>query len=150
VRSDTPRTRELTAAATSDVQPAAPVFTDLSGRRRRVMRLAGLGLGAVMLAFLAAAAAGLLGGPRASFLPWGLLGHPRGHGAGAPGHAAATSPAGVPVRVPAPAPFPAADMSPSVRPAPAASATPALSNRAGKTPPGRNRTPGTTRHTSAP
>ena len=142
----------------------APVFADLSGRRRRRMRLLGLGAGAVMAACLAVMAAGLLGGPKASLIPWARRG-----GAGGPATASAPGAAGTappqlapfPVTQPSPAPDRPPGAGGSSSPAaggsssPAASASPSASvtNRASKTPPGLNHTktphPSPTKHASA-
>jgi hypothetical protein len=133
----------------------APVFADVSGRRRRRMRLLGLVAGGVMAACLVVMAVGLLGGPRASFVPWAGLdvGSSTPAGIGVPGEAGSspTQRAPDPSALPSPAP----DRSPSTRPggssspaasgssSPAASASssPTVTNRATKTPPGRNRSP---------
>ena len=149
--------------APRDAPEQAPVFADLSGRRRRRMRLLGLGAGAAMAACLAVMAAGLLGGPKASFIPWARRG-------GAGGPATASAPGGAGTAPPQLAPFPVTQPSPAPdrppgaggprpRPrgssSPAASASPsaAVTNRASKTPPGLNHTktphPSPTKHASA-
>jgi hypothetical protein len=132
----------------------APVFTDVSGRRRKRMRRLGIGVCAGLLACLTMMAAGLLGGPRASFIPWPGL----GAGTSGPPSAKASGEAGPggtqPVPNPATRPAPAAagrassgapgSSSPSsVRASsPAASTSPTpVANRASKTPPGLNRSP---------
>ena len=142
--------------APRDAPEQAPVFADVSGRRRRRMRLLGLGAGAAMAACLAVMAAGLLGGPKASLIPWARRG-------GAGGPATASAPGGAGTAPPQLAPFPVTQPSPAPdRPpgaggssSPAASASPsaAVTNRASKTPPGLNHTqtphPSPTKHASA-
>jgi hypothetical protein len=125
--------------------PTRPVFTDPSGHRARRMRLVGICAGGALVACLIVMTLGLLGAPGASFIPW------RGHHGG--GSAAAgvgrAGPAG-----PAPATMPAKPVSsgqsggtrgglssPSASPSAVPSPSPAVTNRAGKKPPGRNRTP---------
>src|SRR5260370_14269765 len=66
------------------------VFADLSGRRRRRMRRAGICVAAALIGCLTVVAVGLLGGPRAPLVPWAPL--TAGH-APASGRAAA-APAG--------------------------------------------------------
>jgi hypothetical protein len=135
----------------------APVFTDLSGRRMRRMRLAGLAAAGMLLACLAVMAAGLLGGPRASFVPWDTLNPAsspaRPHTGGSPGRPAAPAIPPVPGPAPLREPQASAGARPSAAAGPSAAATPAASgaataspspsatNVAGKTPPGRNRSP---------
>jgi hypothetical protein len=137
---------------------SAPVFTDPSGRRVQRMRLLGLALCGALLACLGVMAAGLLGGPGTSVFPW-LAGHPRvSVGTRAPGgHTGAARPSpgrSAPAAGPAPSPTPFAGGrssgrahpsstppgSPSSPPA-TTSPTPVTTNRAGKAPPGQNRTP---------
>lgn len=94
-------------------------------------------------------AVGLLGGPGASFIPWaGLGGHssrtPMGIGFHGEAGTAPTLRAPHPsLPVPTPSPQTAASSSPAAGGAssPAASSSPTVTNRASKTPPGRNRTP---------
>lgn len=126
---------------------AAPVFADLSGRRLRRMRLAGMAATGVLLACLAVMAVGLLGGPGASFMPWATHRAP-GTAAG-PGTAGSARP-GTPAASPAPAPgVPQPRASASAgHSAAAATATsvpvspsPLVTNAVGKAPPGRNRAP---------
>lgn len=59
-----------------------PVFADSSGRRARRMRLVGMCAGGALVACLIVMAVGLLGGPGASFIPWGRPSRQwfRGHG----------------------------------------------------------------------
>jgi len=117
------------------------VFADLSGRRLRRMRLAGIAAAGVLLGCLVVMMAGLLGGPRAPFLPWGARNASPPARPGTAGSAAASA------APPAPAPGPRASASagPSARPAaaaaPAASPSPLVTNAVGKVPPGRNRSP---------
>ena len=130
------------------------MFTDLSGRRLRRMRRLGVGAGVALLACLIVMAVGLLGGPRVPVLPWSS--GKAGAFSDLPGAAgkARSSPAS-----PAPAPLPGRDpasrpsspsASPSAAPArsspgsaspSAGSPAPVVTNRAGKAPPGLNRTP---------
>jgi hypothetical protein len=130
----------------------APVFTDVSGRRRKRMRRLGLGVCAGLSACLAVMAVGLLGGPRASFIPWpgldaGASGAPQVKPSGEAG-AGASQPVPNPVIMPAPGTSvsPAASSSAprssprSSSPAVSTSPTP-VTNRGSKTPPGRNRSP---------
>jgi hypothetical protein len=123
------------------------VFADVSGRRRKRMRRLGLGACAGLFACLAVMAVGLIGGPRASFIPWpGLDAGTSGPSQVKPsGEAGATQPTPNPAIMPAP-------VSPAARggvsssaprsssPAASTSPTPAT-NRGSKTPPGRNRSP---------
>lgn len=135
----------------------APVFVDLSGRRSRRMKLAGLGAGAGLLACLSVMTISLLGGPRAAFLPWSVL------NTGKP--VPAVSEAGItPTSMPNPAILPPPSSGPpQVTPSassPAATSSgsgspaPVTTNRASKTPPGRNRSdsphpsPSPSRHAS--
>ena len=53
----------------------APVFADLSGRRRRRMQRVGAGLTAAFVSCMTVAAIGMLGGPKAPFISWAA--HPR-------------------------------------------------------------------------
>jgi hypothetical protein len=138
--------------------PAAPVFTDLSGRRLQLMRALGIGAALALLAFLVVGAVGMLGGPRASFIPWKMLdsGKRPAHPAGAREHAR-RGPAGVPTSLPMPSAMPSAISGsfPASPPAPGSAAVsspaspsvtatvpvPTVTNPAGHTPPGKNRTP---------
>src|SRR5215469_10756037 len=47
-----------------------PVFADPSGRRRQVLRFAGIGSMAVLAAFLVAVVVAMTGGPKAPFTQW--------------------------------------------------------------------------------
>jgi len=120
---------------------ASPVFADPSGRRRRALRVLGVAAGLIITAALALITLGLAGGPQAPFISWA---HPHRPAAPGPGrHPGQTPPpAGVPVQ-PSPSadpqPSPAPSASPS--PAPSESPTPAPTNPAGKTPPGRAKSP---------
>jgi len=70
-----------------------PVFADPSGRRRRVMRYAGLGLTAVLAVCLGAVVVAMTGGPRAPLTQWAAP-RPRVAATHAvtPGHAPQRSP----------------------------------------------------------
>jgi hypothetical protein len=110
------------------------------------MRLLGAVAAVALLACLATMAVGLLGGPGASIIPWIAGGaSERGHGPGGTTGPAAEPPA--PTAVPSPTPLPATGPppSPSASASPSRSASrspsPVTTNRAGRTPPGRNRTP---------
>jgi len=123
------------------------VFADPSGRRRRTLRVLGAAAGLIIVVALALITVGLAGGPQAPFISWA---HPhRGGGPAAGKHPGQASP---PAAVPA-QPSPSADPqpSPSASPSPLPSqrtspsesptATPAPTNPAGKTPPGRTKSP---------
>jgi len=127
-----------------------PVFTDPSGRRVRRMRLIGACAGGALVAFLIVMLVGLLGGPGASFIPW--AGHNGGGSADAvTGRARSAGPGSTPAMPAKPvssgrsgatrggSPSPSA--SPPASPTAAPSPSPAVTNRAGKKPPGLNRTP---------
>ena len=141
-----------------------PVFADLSGRRPRRMKIAGIAAGAVLLACLAVMAAGLLGGPQASFIPWAprnAAGTPAWPGAVSAGPAGASAVPSAAPSVPAPGVLPqprasasaghsagatAAATTPATTPASApataaVSPSPSVTNAGGRTPPGRNRSP---------
>src|ERR1700730_1402817 len=49
-----------------------PVFADPSGRRRKVLRFAGIGSMAVLAAFLVATVMAVTGGPRAPLTQWAV------------------------------------------------------------------------------
>ena len=49
-----------------------PVFADPSGRRHRVLRFAGIGSTAVLVAFLVAVVLAVTGGPQAPFTQWAV------------------------------------------------------------------------------
>lgn len=127
----------------------APVFADVSGRRRRRMRLLGLVAGGAMAAYLVVMAVGLLGGPRASLIPWDGLhaDSSAAAGIGVPGEAssAPTQRAPDPSALPSPSTRPGAPHSTaasgSSSPAASASSSPTVTNRASRTPQGRNRSP---------
>src|SRR5579871_195020 len=120
-----------------------PVFADPSGRRRRVLRFAGIGSMAVLVAFLAAVAIAVTGGPQAPFTQWALPQAPASsatHDSGqavtggsaksgapaTPGGAGGTAPAGGgPVTAGATNPGQSATASPSQ--SPSATATPSPS-----------------------
>src|SRR5260370_30438106 len=68
-----PRQEEREQHWPSAANPASiqtPVFADLSGRRRRRMRQAGICVAAALIGCLTVVAVALLGGPRAPFVPW--------------------------------------------------------------------------------
>jgi hypothetical protein len=130
-----------------------PVFTDLSGRRLRRIRRLGVGASVALLACLIVMAAGLLGGPRVPVLPWssGKVGTSDLPGAAGKAGSSPASPA--PTRLPgrdpasrpsSPSPSPRAGptrSSPGSASPSAGSPAPGVTNRAGKAPPGLNRTP---------
>jgi hypothetical protein len=136
-----------------------PVFTDLSGRRVRRMRLFGIGASLALLACLIVMAVGLLGGPGASIIPWASgNGDPAGSAPGSAGAAGNGRPGSAqpnPTTMPSPTPISTFGRTPSTRPgspsgsgSPSPSArssssspSPSSTNLAGKTPPGQNRTP---------
>lgn len=119
------------------------------------MRLAGLGTGTVLVSCLAVMAVGLLGGPKAPFIPWSAL-HQDGGSGGAPaarqaGRAATPTPDVKPLS-PAPRRSTAQPAgSPGGSPSAATGVTPSpmVTNRASKAPPGLNRTP-SPKHTGVP
>jgi predicted lipid-binding transport protein (Tim44 family) len=117
------------------------VFADPSGQRRRLMRWMALGLAALMIACLVAVVVALAGGPEAPFTHWIVPNQPaaagQGHGSGQAGSAhhakrGATKPA------PQPAPGPSGS---AARSSASPSSSPVPTNRAGKTPPGRSKSP---------
>jgi hypothetical protein len=128
-----------------------PVFTDLSGRRLRRVRRFGVGASVALLACLIVMAVGLLGGPRVPVLPWSSGNASTSGLPGAAGKArpspASRAPARLPGRDPASRPSsptpsppagPARSSSGSASPS-AGSPAPVVTNRAGKAPPGLNR-----------
>jgi len=131
-----------------------PVFTDLSGCRLRRVRRFGVGTSVALLACLIVMAVGLLGGPRVPVLPWssgkaGTFSDPPGAAGKARSSPASPAPAPLPGRDPASRPS-SPSASPSAAPArsspgsaspSAGSPAPVVTNRAGKAPPGLNRTP---------
>src|SRR5260370_41915762 len=84
------------------------VFADLSGRRRRLMRRAGICVAAALIGCLTVVAVGLLGGPRAPFVPWAPVtaGHARAPGRAGAAPASPSPPAPRPARRPPPSPPP--------------------------------------------
>ena len=126
-----------------------PVFVDPTGRRRRVLRRAGMGAVAVLVACLGAVVVALAGGPQAPLTHWAAPGPaapgPPGHGrsgahhqSGGAGPAQPDPQAGV-----LPSAAPSAWPSPSPRPSPSPSASsPVPTNPAGHTPPGLSKSPG--------
>jgi hypothetical protein len=146
------------------------VFADPSGRRLRLLRVAGIAASAALAVCLGAVGVALSGGPRAPFTQWAAP-HPVGgarHGAqqgsaspagqrtpAARGTTAATIGAGQTAiapstggRVPA-----ASASSPSAGavavPSASASASPVPVNRSGRTPPGHTQTKSPNPHSSA-
>jgi hypothetical protein len=142
-----------------------PIFTDTSGRRRRTMRRLGLVSAGTLTACLGAVVVAMAGGPQAPFTQWAAP-HPLAAATPNHGHTdressptsptSPTSPAGpiVPSSASQPSPQPGHTSSPSSsarstpRPAPSAtpsatssSASPAPTNAAGRTPPGRTKSP---------
>lgn len=126
----------------SNAASALPVFADPTGRRRRRMRRAGACIAATLAGCLTVVVVGLLGGPQAPFVPWATA-HPQAN-ADPGGTRATTKKAGGAAAAPSqpavlPSPRPDPSSSPSPSPSPGASPRPAVTNRAGRTPPGRNR-----------
>lgn len=120
-----------------------PVFTDPSGQRRRLMRLAGAAGSVILVGALVLVGIGLTGGPDT---PFSLFSAPHVHGHG---HRSRSSGHGTPGRhLPRPA-VPSSSSDPSARLRPSASASPTPSpspspvptNKAGKTPPGLSHSP---------
>jgi hypothetical protein len=119
------------------------VFADPRGRRRVIVRWLAIGACGISSSYVALASLGLLGGPQVPLLPWPHAqssqtpGDPRGHVGGKANHgrqvAAGTSAAPTPSTSPSPAPGRSA--TPSPQPSPTGTT---VTNRAGKTPPGRN------------
>ncbi|HMI24023.1 MAG TPA: hypothetical protein VK594_06020, partial [Streptosporangiaceae bacterium] len=72
---------------------SSSVFTDHSGRRRRTMRLLGIGAGVVIAAALGLITVGLAGGPKAPIISWALP-RPAGAQPGQPPAAAGHTGAG--------------------------------------------------------
>jgi hypothetical protein len=126
-----------------------PVFVDPTGRRRRVLRRAGMGAVAVLVTCLGAVAVALAGGPQAPFTHWAApqpaapapSDHARSgahHQSGGVGPAQPDPQAGV-----LPSAIPSARPGPSPRPSPSPSASsPVPTNPAGHTPPGLGKSPG--------
>ncbi len=128
---------------------ASPVFTDPSGQRRRLMRLAGAGGSVVLVGALVLVGIGLTGGPDT---PFSVFSAPHRHsqehrsrssrhgtaGRQRPGSAVPSSSPDPPA---SPQPSPSASpSSPAAGPSPTTSpgTSPAPTNKAGKTPPGRS------------
>jgi len=141
----------------------SPVFADPSGRRRRKMRLLGIGAGLAIVGSLVLITVGLAGGPQAPFISWALPHHPGGAAGQRPsgGHsgsgqarsaaagAAAPSPSASPQPSPSADPRPSPQPSASSSPSPGTStATPSPTNPAGRTPPGQTKTPTPNPHKS--
>ena len=133
---------------------SGPVFADPSGRRRRVLRYAGLAAAAVLAACLGAVVVATTGGPQAPFTQWAAQqlpaasasGHasarPADRGTGGPLQDAPVAAPGASAPVPS-GPSPSPGASPSARPSPSANATAsAVSvNPAGRTPQGHTKSP---------
>ena len=112
-----------------------PVFADPSGRRRRLMRRAGLALAAALGVCLLAVVVAVAGGPQAPFTHWAA---PKpsaaGNGTGAglpPPHA----------RPGTPSPSVPGSPRPSASRIPSATASPVPTNPAGRTPSGQTKSP---------
>lgn len=120
-----------------------PVFTDPSGQRRRLMRLAGAAGSVVLVGALVLVGIGLTGGPDT---PFSMFSAPHEHGQT---HRSRSSGHGTPGRHLPPSAVPSPSSDPSARPRPSASASPTTSpgpspvptNKAGKTPPGLSHSP---------
>jgi hypothetical protein len=122
-----------------------PVFVDPTGRRRRVLRRAGMGAVAVLVTFLGAVVVALAGGPQAPFTHWAA---PRPAAPAPSGHARSGAHhqnrgAGLPQPDPQAGALPPAAPSARPRPWPSPSASsPVPTNPAGHTPPGLSKSPG--------
>jgi len=158
-RGDTPGA----AASTLTV----PVFADLSGRRRRLLRLIGAGASVLCAGALTVVGVGLAGGPKPPFGLGGGAPSPPGGGhrsgprhggrpaepgtapaSRGPGHRAGRSPSPRPSpgKDPSPSPRPSASGSPSSSPtSTTASPSPTAST---KSPPGRSHSPSPHPHPS--
>jgi len=123
------------------VEPEA-VFADPSGRRRRIMRRLGLGLAAALAACLGVIAVAVAGGPQAPFTHWAAP-PPRATASNHDlGHRVISRSPPVPLPGVGPSPHPTPGRSSSARPRPGGLASsPVPTNPAGRTPPGRSRTP---------
>jgi YVTN family beta-propeller protein len=159
------RDREAAGQYTPVVE-SGPVFADSSGRRRRVLRFAGLGAAAVLAVCLGAVVVAMTGGPQAPFTHWAVQqpaqaaptgrasqqavgGSPsagRSNGA-VPGSAGGQNPAGGTPGSTTPgtshSPAPSTGASPTAGPSvgPSTGSSPAPTNPAGKTPPGHTKSP---------
>lgn len=144
------------------------MFADPTGRRFRMLRVAGITATAALTVCLGAVVVALTGGPSAPFTQWavprqaaGTAGHGTQHGAGQAGMTASPSPVGgtrtataAPAGGPSASPAPSAAVKATAAPSPAASVTasPAASaatNPAGRTPPRHTRTKSANPHASA-
>src|SRR5215469_16771330 len=135
-----------------------PVFVDPTGRRRRVLRRAGIGAAAVLVTCLGAVVVALAGGPQAPFTHWAdprpapaLPGHGRSgahHQSRGVGPSQPDPQAGP---VPSASPSASGSAKPSPRPRPSASpsssSSPVPTNPAGHTPPGQSKSPNPHRST---
>ena len=150
---------------------SGPVFADPSGRRRRVLRFAGLGAAAVLAVCLGAVAVAVTGGPQAPFTQWAAPqatttpgGHAgqsvAGHSVGRNGSAGSSGGQNLGGGTPgSTTPNASGPASQSPSPSTGASATPSASatatqttaptNPAGKTPPGRTKSPNPHKPSSA-
>jgi hypothetical protein len=139
-----------------------PVFVDPSGRRHRVLRRAGLGAVAVLVACLGAVLVALAGGPQAPFTHWAAPARAvpavQSH-VGSSAHHRARAGVGPaqpdPQAGPVPSASPSGKASPRPRPSasPSASATPSSpvpTNPAGHTPPGKTKSPNPHRSSHGP
>src|SRR6266704_2249573 len=133
---------DLPPPARRGLADSGPIFTDLSGQRRRLMRLLGAAGSIFLLGALILAGLGLFGGPPSQQGNSGAGGQPGRSGQGAPGGSPGS-------RTPSPAPRPSGSgsASPSAQPT-SVSASPAPTNRAGKTPPGQTNSPSPRPHPS--
>jgi|SRR5215470_14588341 len=137
-----------------------PVFVDPTGRRRRVLRRAGIGAVVVLVTCLGAVVVALAGGPQAPFTHWAdprpaapaVSGHVRSgahhRGGGAVGPSQPNPQPG-----PVPSASPSATRSPRPRPSASPSSSPSSpvpTNPAGHTPPGQNRSPNPHKSTHGP
>jgi len=142
-----------------------PVFADLSGRRRRLMRRLGIGSGAALVICLGAVMVALAGGPQAPFTHWAAppsaadqaanarAGHDRsGTGSGAntsptsSGRSGSSGSAATPSRS-ASSPHPSPSPTKSASPTPSASPSPPSSAH---TPPGHTKSPNPHRSSHTP
>lgn len=150
------QTRHDSCRYTPAVQ-TSPVFADPSGRRRRVMRRIGFTSAAALAICLAAVVVAIAGGPTAPFTEWAAPQAPAAasHGNGpalrrSPDHGGASlSPLGSQSEpTPSPAPSASQSVSPTARSSASGSPTtssssgsPVPTNPAGRTPPGRTKSP---------
>lgn len=129
----------------TDVLDPEPVFVDPSGRRRRIVRRAGIALGCLLAAYLVIVAFGLVTGARAPLTPWPDV-KPSARNA-LPGHGAPVtrrerSRPATPTPTPTPRPSSRAGASPTARSSPTTRRTPPSSTT---TRPGKGRAYGVTK-----